>query len=133
MKLTLASGEVFTGIPDRPPTQRSEVVVLSWSLTGQSGYEEVLTDPSYLPPDAHDLPPHRQHRHNGFHDAEHERSFLSGLVVRELEDTPSHYRSRQSLPEYLHERGIPGVTGIDTRYVTGSCGREARPSGAVRR
>ncbi len=119
MKLTLASGEVFTGIPIGRPLQRSEVVVSELVFcTGQSGYEEVLTDPSYFRQIVLMTFPLIGNTGINGHDAEHERSFLSGLVVRELEDAPSHYLCRQSLPAYLHERGIPGISGIDTRHVT---------------
>lgn len=119
MKLTLASGEVFSGTPIGRPLDRSEIVVAELVFcTGQSGYEEVLTDPSYFRQIVLMTFPLIGNTGINQEDAEHAHSFLSGLVVRELEPLPSHYRSRQSLPDYLREQEIPGLSGIDTRLVT---------------
>lgn len=119
MKLTLESGEVFVGTPIGRPLTGSEIVIAELVFcTGQSGYEEVLTDPSYFRQIVLMTFPLIGNTGINTEDAEHSRPFLSGLVVRELEAEPSHYRCRQSLPDYLREQGIPGLSGIDTRAVT---------------
>lgn len=119
MKLTLESGEVFVGTPLGRPLTGSEIVVAELVFcTGQSGYEEVLTDPSYFRQIVLMTFPLIGNTGINREDAEHARPFLSGLIVRELEPEPSHYRCQKSLPDYLREHDIPGLSGIDTRAIT---------------
>jgi carbamoyl-phosphate synthase small subunit len=86
--------------------------------TGQSGYEEVLTDPSYFRQIV--VFTHPLVGNTGINgvDAEHGRPFLSGLVVREHEPQPSHHLCEKSLDDYLHAEGVPGLCGVDTRALT---------------
>jgi len=119
MKLTLESGEVFHGVPFGRRLLPGEIVVAELVFnTGQSGYEEVLTDPSYFRQIVLMTFPLVGNTGINRHDAEHERAFLSGLLVREYEPEPSHYRAAMSLPDYLSEQGIPALAGIDTRALT---------------
>lgn len=121
MKLTLESGEVFRGVPFGRPLREGEVVVAELVFnTGQSGYEEVLTDPSYFRQIVLMTFPLVGNTGINRLDSEHGdgRAFLSGLIVREYEPEPSHYRAALSLPDYLREQGIPGLAGIDTRALT---------------
>jgi carbamoyl-phosphate synthase small subunit len=98
---------------------REEIVVAELVFcTGQSGYEEVLTDPSYFRQIVVLTYPLIGNTGINRRDAEHERAFLFGLIVREHEPEPSHYQSRQSLDHYLAEQGIPGLYGCDTRMLT---------------
>jgi carbamoyl-phosphate synthase small subunit len=119
MKLTLESGEVFHGVPFGRRLLPGEIVVAELVFnTGQSGYEEVLTDPSYFRQLVLMTFPLIGNTGINRHDAEHGRAFLSGLLVREYEPEPSHHRAVSSLPDYLCEQGVPGLAGIDTRALT---------------
>jgi len=119
MKLTLESGDVFVGSAFGHALREDEVVLAELVFcTGQSGYEEVLTDPSYFRQIVLMTFPLIGNTGINRHDAESAHAYLSGLVVREVEEIPSHYRSQLSLPEYLREQGVPGLFGIDTRALT---------------
>lgn len=106
-----------------------EVVVAELVFnTGQSGYEEILTDPSYFRQIVVlSFPLIGNTGINGT-DAEQERTFLSGLVVREHEPEPAHVRAQHSLTAYLDEQGVPGLCGIDTRALV----RRLRMHGTLR-
>lgn len=119
MKLTLENGDVFVGTAFGHPLRDDEFVLAELVFcTGQSGYEEVLTDPSYFRQIVLMTFPLIGNTGINHHDAESAHAYLSGLVVREVEEVPSHYRSQLSLPEYLREQRVPGLAGLDTRALT---------------
>lgn len=119
MKLTLENGDVFVGSPFGQPLSRDQIVLAELVFcTGQTGYEEVLTDPSYFRQIVVLTFPLVGNTGINRHDAESAHAHLSGLVVREVESVPSHYRSQLSLSEYLIEQSVPGLCGIDTRALT---------------
>ncbi len=119
MKLTLESGQVFFGTPLGRPLRKDEIVVAELVFcTGQSGYEEVLTDPSYFRQIVVLTYPLIGNTGINRVDAESGQPFLFGLLVREHEPQPSHYRSALSLDAYLAEQSVPGMSGIDTRALT---------------
>jgi carbamoyl-phosphate synthase large subunit len=96
--------------------------------TCMTGYQEILTDPSY----AGQLivmtyPLIGNYGVNG-DDAESGRVWARALVVRELADDPSNWRAQSPLDAYLAEAGVPGITGVDTRSLT----RHLRTAGARR-
>lgn len=129
MKLTLASGEELCGLSFGRALAPGEIVVAELVFnTGQSGYEEVLTDPSYFRQLVLMTFPLIGNTGINRVDAEHERAFLSGLIVRECEAVPSHYRAQQSLPDYLREQGVLGLSGLDTRALT----RRLRTHGTIK-
>lgn len=86
--------------------------------TSMTGYQEILTDPSYKGQIvAMTYPQIGNYGVNG-EDVESWRPHVAGFVVRELSTHTSNWRSEQSLSDYLKQHGIPGVTGVDTRALT---------------
>ena len=96
--------------------------------TSMSGYQEIITDPSYAGQVVMMTYPHIGNYGINSEDMESDRPFLSGFIVKELCEFPSNYRSEQSLDEFLKTHGITGLQGIDTRAVT----RRIREIGAMR-
>ncbi|MGC8529169.1 MAG: glutamine-hydrolyzing carbamoyl-phosphate synthase small subunit [Leptospirillia bacterium] len=86
--------------------------------TAMSGYEEVLTDPSYAGQIVTMTSPMIGNTGITREDAESSGVHLSGFVAREIVDLPSNHRSRLSLPDYFQERGVVAASGIDTRLLT---------------
>jgi carbamoyl-phosphate synthase small subunit len=87
--------------------------------TAMSGYQEVLTDPSYWQQMVVMTYPHQGNY--GINDTDSESSGapkVSGFIVNELCAEPSNFQSQKSLADYLSENGIPGIEGVDTRALT---------------
>jgi carbamoyl-phosphate synthase small subunit len=125
--LVLATGEVFEGeTAGAPPDGGVSTGELVFNTT-MSGYQEVLTDPSYAGQVICFTYPHIGNYGVTAEDDEATRSFCRGFVVRDLPPRPSNWRSTGSLEELLVRQGIPGVTGVDTRRLT----RALRDNGAV--
>jgi carbamoyl-phosphate synthase small subunit len=125
--LVLADGSVFEGeaIGAAPPGGvASGEVVFNTVLTG---YQEVLTDPSYAGQIITFTNPHIGNYGVNPTDFEARRPFCRGLVVRELARRPSNRRATQRLDDLLAEYGVPGMAGIDTRRLT----RLIRDAGAL--
>src|SRR3954465_10127099 len=111
-KLALEDGTVFTG---RAFGARGEVdgeVVFNTSMTG---YQEILTDPSYHGQIVAMTCPQIGNYGVNPGDAESGRPWVRGFVVRELSRLVSNHRARGSLDDYLAEHGVLGIEGIDTR------------------
>src|SRR3954467_8604756 len=111
-KLALEDGTVFTG---RAFGARGEVdgeVVFNTSMTG---YQEILTDPSYHGQIVTMTYPLIGNYGVNDQDAESGRPWVRGFVVRELSRVVSNYRAGGSLEDYLAEHGIVAIEGIDTR------------------
>jgi carbamoyl-phosphate synthase small subunit len=83
-----------------------------------SGYQEVITDPSYAGQVIAFTYPHIGNYGVNPVDDEAPRPHCSGVIVRHLTDRPSSWRSTESLEAYLTRFGVPGITGIDTRRLT---------------
>src|SRR5690349_23560124 len=83
--------------------------------TGMAGYQEVLTDPSYLGQIVTMTAPHVGNYGVNLEDPESDRVRVSGFVVREASRLASNWRSRASLPSYLQEAGVVAVDEVDTR------------------
>ncbi|MFQ5742638.1 MAG: glutamine-hydrolyzing carbamoyl-phosphate synthase small subunit [Acidobacteriota bacterium] len=96
--------------------------------TGMTGYQEILTDPSYRRQIVAMTAP--QIGNYGVHDGDAESAGVhaQGLVVRELTSRPSNWRSQGSLEDYLGAAGVPGIEGVDCRDLT----RRLREKGALR-
>lgn len=96
--------------------------------TSMTGYQEIITDPSYAGQVVMMTYPHIGNYGMNSIDMESEIPSLNGLIVKELCEFPSNYRSEQSLDEFLKSHGITGLQGIDTRAVT----RRIREVGVMR-
>ncbi len=126
-RLALEDGSVFHGRVFGDPTPRNidGEVCFNTSLTG---YQEVLTDPSYAGQIVTMTYPLIGNYGVNDGDLESRDVFLRGFVVRELANVASNYRSTSKLEDWLASRGITGITGIDTRALT----RKLRIDGAMK-
>ena len=104
---------------------RTGEVVFNTSLTG---YQEILTDPSYCGQIVAMTYPHIGNYGVNDADIESASPAVAGFIVRELTRRPSSYRSTQSLEDYLADHGIIGIQGVDTRALT----KRLRVDGAMR-
>ncbi|MEL6502288.1 MAG: glutamine-hydrolyzing carbamoyl-phosphate synthase small subunit [Cyanobacteria bacterium J06623_1] len=122
--LVLADGTTYRGWSFGAAGTRVGEVVFN---TGMTGYQEVLTDPSYSGQIITFTYP--ELGNTGVNDEDEESATVQAkaVIARNVTERPSNWRSTQSLPEYLKERNIPGIYGIDTRSLT----RRLRDSGAI--
>lgn len=95
--------------------------------TGMTGYQEVLTDPSYCGQIVTFTYPELGNTGVNNDDEESNGPQVMGAIARNISVRPSNWRSTQSLPDYLKQHNIPGIYGIDTRALT----RKLRSSGAM--
>ena len=121
--LVLADGTVFRGISIGASGSSVGEVVFNTAMTG---YQEILTDPSYCKQIVTLTYPHIGNVGVNTEDVESRQVFASGLVIRDLSMTVSNFRSTQSLPDYLKTNNVVAIAGIDTRKLT----RILRSSGA---
>jgi carbamoyl-phosphate synthase small subunit len=127
--LVLADGTLFEGEaagwwnPERPQPATGEVV-FNTTLTG---YQEVLTDPSYAGQIVCFTYPHIGNYGITAADNESRRAFCRGLIVRELSPRPSSWRAERTLGDFLAEQHLPALSGIDTRRLT----RHLRDAGSM--
>lgn len=96
--------------------------------TSMTGYQEILTDPSYFGQIVTMTATQIGNYGVNTADIESGTPQASGFVVREISPVASNWRSSQSLPDYLADNGIPGISGIDTRAIT----KKLRTSGAMK-
>ena len=113
--LVLADGTVFRGISIGATGSSVGEVVFNTAMTG---YQEMLTDPSYCKQIVTLTYPHIGNVGINTEDAESRQVFASGLVIRDLSLSVSNWRSTQSLPDYLKANDVVAITGIDTRQLT---------------
>jgi carbamoyl-phosphate synthase small subunit len=113
--LALADGLVFEGHSFGAEGEASGEVVFNTSMTG---YQEILTDPSYKGQIV--TMTYTQIGNYGVNDEDVEsaKPYAEGFIVKEYIDFPSNWRARKSLHEYLKQSGIVGIQGIDTRALT---------------
>jgi carbamoyl-phosphate synthase small subunit len=95
--------------------------------TGLTGYQEILTDPSYCGQIVIMTTPHVGNYGINADDVESARIQVAGFVVKEATEVPSNWRSTGSLGDYLQEQGIVGIQGVDTRALV----RHIRERGAM--
>ncbi len=112
--LALADGTVFHGVAFGAKKDALGEVVFN---TGMSGYQEILTDPSYAGQFVTLTTAEVGNYGINPEDVESRGLFLSGLVIGDLTE-PSNWRSEKNLDDYLRENGIPGIYGVDTRALT---------------
>ena len=121
--LALADGRVFEGEPFGARGETAGEVVFNTAMTG---YQEVLTDPSYKGQIVCMTYPHIGNTGVNVEDPESARPWAEGFVVREASPVASSWRATATLDAYLREHGIVGIQGIDTRALT----RHLRDHGA---
>ena len=112
--LALADGTVFHGVAFGAAVDQVGEVVFN---TGMSGYQEILTDPSYAGQIVTLTAAEVGNYGTNPEDVESRGLFLHGLVVNDL-NAASNYRSTQSLDSYLRAAGVPGLYGVETRALT---------------
>nr|WP_239537075.1 glutamine-hydrolyzing carbamoyl-phosphate synthase small subunit [Arthrobacter roseus] len=95
--------------------------------TGMTGYQETITDPSYARQLVVQTAPHIGNTGVNADDAESQRIWVAGYIVRDAARRPSSWRSQQSLDDQLLEQGVVGIQGVDTRALT----RHLRERGAM--
>ena len=123
--LALEDGTVYEGRSFGAPGERSGEVVFNTSMTG---YQEILTDPSYKGQIVTMTYPLIGNYGINPDDVESSGPQVEAFVVKEHCPFPSNWRSRESLADYLKRHDIPGIEGIDTRDLT----RHIRTRGAMR-
>ena len=113
--LVLSDGTVFRGISIGALGSSVGEVVFNTAMTG---YQEILTDPSYCRQIITLTYPHIGNAGVNSEDVESRQVFASGLVIRDLSLTVSNFRSTQSLSDYLKANNVVAIAGIDTRKLT---------------
>lgn len=121
--LALADGTVFQGFSIGAPGQTVGEVVFNTAMTG---YQEILTDPSYCRQIVVLTYPHIGNTGANPEDVESDRVHAAGLVIRDLPLRASNFRLADTLPAYLAREGTVAIAGIDTRALT----RRLRTTGA---
>jgi carbamoyl-phosphate synthase small subunit len=115
--LALADGTLFPGVAWGADSSTTGEVVFT---TGMTGYQEVLTDPSYSGQLVTMTAPHIGNTGMNREDTEsrNDRPQVSGFIVRAPSPTPSSWRSNESIDDYLARHQIVGISGVDTRRLT---------------
>ncbi|WP_110188334.1 glutamine-hydrolyzing carbamoyl-phosphate synthase small subunit [Pokkaliibacter plantistimulans] len=113
--LALEDGTVFRGVAIGADGQSVGEVVFNTSMTG---YQEILTDPSYARQIVTLTYPHIGNTGTNSEDEESGQIYAAGLVIRDLPLVASNFRNQEALDAYLRERNILGIADIDTRKLT---------------
>jgi carbamoyl-phosphate synthase small subunit len=113
--LGLEDGTVFRGLSAGAPGETVGEVVFN---TAMSGYQEILTDPSYARQIVTLTYPHIGNTGTNPEDCESGRVYAAGLVIRDLPPRVSNYRATESLTEFLRREGVVAISGLDTRRLT---------------
>ncbi len=126
--LALADGTIFRGISIGAAGHTSGEVVFNTAMTG---YQEILTDPSYSRQIVTLTYPHIGNTGVNPEDVESERVHAAGLIIRDLPLLMSNFRATKSLPDYLNAEGIVAIAGIDTRKLTRLLREKGAQNGAI--
>jgi carbamoyl-phosphate synthase small subunit len=126
--LVLADGSVFRGTAIGAEGLSVGEVVFNTAMTG---YQEILTDPSYAQQIVTLTYPHIGNTGTTSEDAECDRIWASGLVIRDLPLIASNFRNQQDLSSYLKERNVVGIADIDTRRLTRILRDKGAQNGAI--
>ena len=121
--LAIEDGTVFEGLSFGSEGEAFGEVVFNTSLTG---YQEILTDPSYNRQIVVMTYPEIGNYGINTEDLESKKPFAKGMAVKEYWPIPSNWRSQQSLDEFMNENNVVGIHGIDTRFLT----KQIRTGGA---
>ncbi|MBC7944324.1 MAG: glutamine-hydrolyzing carbamoyl-phosphate synthase small subunit [Burkholderiales bacterium] len=126
--MALADGTIFRGAAIGADGATVGEVVFNTAITG---YQEILTDPSYCRQIVTLTYPHVGNTGTNVEDAESCRVYAAGLVVRDLPLTNSNWRSTQDLPAYLKEQNVVAIADIDTRKLTRLLREKGAQSGCI--
>jgi carbamoyl-phosphate synthase small subunit len=126
--LALEDGTVFEGISVGSTGLSVGEVVFNTAMTG---YQEILTDPSYARQLVTLTYPHIGNTGCTDQDDEAGQAWAAGLIVRDVPRRPSNWRSQVALPEWLQARGIVAIAGIDTRKLTRMLRERGAQNGAL--
>lgn len=126
--LALADGSLFHGIAIGAEGETSGEVVFNTAMTG---YQEILTDPSYSRQIVTLTYPHIGNTGVNEEDVESDRIQAAGLVIRDLPLMASNWRSSKTLDAYLRDSNVVGIAGIDTRRLTRLLREKGSQNGAI--
>ncbi|MBF8176648.1 glutamine-hydrolyzing carbamoyl-phosphate synthase small subunit [Herminiimonas contaminans] len=126
--LALADGSIFKGFSIGAPGHTIGEVVFNTSMTG---YQEILTDPSYSNQIVTLTYPHIGNTGVNVEDVESTRIHAAGLIIKDLPILTSNFRSSQTLSDYLKSENVVGIAGIDTRKLTRILREKGAQSGAI--
>jgi carbamoyl-phosphate synthase small subunit len=126
--LVLEDGTVFEGESVGAPGLSVGEVVFNTAMTG---YQEVLTDPSYARQMVTLTYPHIGNTGMTDQDDEARKVWSAGLIVRDVPRRPSNWRSQVSLQDWLIQRGVVAISGIDTRKLTRILREKGAQNGAL--
>jgi carbamoyl-phosphate synthase small subunit len=126
--LALADGTIFTGISIGSAGHTIGEVVFNTSMTG---YQEILTDPSYSSQIVTLTYPHIGNTGVNAEDVESDKIHAAGLIIKDLPLLLSNFRSEQSLSDYLKSQNIVAIAGIDTRKLTRILREKGAQGGAI--
>ncbi len=126
--LVLEDGTVFEGVSIGADGYSTGEVVFNTSLTG---YQEILTDPSYARQIVTLTYPHIGNVGTNTEDCEAENVVARGLVIRDLPLLASSWRKQQTLPEFLQDNNVVAIAEIDTRHLTRILRNKGSQSGCI--
>lgn len=126
--LALADGTLFRGRAIGAPGHTVGEVVFNTAITG---YQEILTDPSYARQLVTLTYPHIGNTGANTEDVESSRAHAAGLIVRDLPAVHSNFRANESLSEYLTREGVVAIADIDTRRLTRMLRDKGAQPGAI--
>lgn len=126
--LALANGDVFYGYSRGAVGYTVGEVVFNTAMTG---YQEIITDPSYAEQLVTLTCPHIGNVGVNPHDAESKRAWIAGLIVREFSPVVSNWRATESLDDYLKSENIIAISGIDTRQLTRLIREQGAQNGCI--
>ena len=126
--LALADGSLFYGISVGALGETVGEVVFNTSMTG---YQEILTDPSYTQQIVTLTYPHIGNTGVNSEDMESDRAYAAGLIIREMSPIVSNWRATQSLPDFLRAQNIVAIANIDTRRLTRILRSKGAQSGCI--
>ena len=113
--LVLADGSVFKGVSIGADGHSAGEVVFNTAMTG---YQEILTDPSYMGQIVTLTYPHIGNTGANAEDVESDKCYAAGLIIRDLPTLASNWRMQETLPAYLKRNGVVSIANIDTRRLT---------------
>ncbi len=126
--LALEDGSTFIGRSVGADGEWVGEVVFNTSMTG---YQEVITDPSYWGQMVVFTCPHIGNVGINHEDTESPQPWVRAVLARQICEIPSNWRALQSLPDYLREHGIPALDGLDTRRITLTLRERGTMRGAI--